>query len=638
MIMKDNIVQDIAYKLFLSNSDELEYELTEQELSFLNVEKSEGYCLMGGKLIFSSYEDRDHYVAHHYFSEIDSDCFDAEKIILQTAFCIWGKTFRGDRSTAGIFLSLYENKINIWQMLLSSERNQYEVTSLPDQFIKHSKKLDVNTLFKFFSAIHNKYNQYSGIFTLLEERLAKNPQKCHKIINIFHSDIKKETLHLYNIALFSLRKENYTSAIDILIDDIEKNDVILSPQALWIIGRFVEINNIEYRNNEIKLIIKEKITSPFTEISNAAIQAIVNTVDKIPDFCQIIHDLLKDKNIKVIVLLCQKIATAKKLQSHADFPDWINTICINSEYNIELRELIFHILSSLTEDETKHQLLINCLFVMIKNGSIVRKSQEIENFLYHTTKSSELMNKIFTLALIDDNPKITEFSQVLSKHLMVNNSSNSLSYSLPIINNFTERDLIFLVHRTLGYITNEKHLMSSILSLLNIDAANKRTDKIVLSVISNEIALDYPNYVIEVIRECKNKIRNKRNRTLKIYNEILVRTEDYLNSLKTHPRIKEFEPPSAYVLSFQKERNKVMAKTQEALNEDSLVFKIATRIQLKAGIASFYYNDNFGSGYSEPSYLYPFSSSYSLPRRYVMDNVGYELRTIMLKTAKKDTI
>ncbi|HCR1888361.1 TPA: hypothetical protein ONC26_004831, partial [Enterobacter roggenkampii] len=194
-------------------------------------EKSEGYSLKGGKLIFSSYEDRDHYVAHHYFSEIDSDCIDAEKIILQTAFCIWGKTFRGDRSIAGIFLSLYENKINIWQMLLSSERNQYEVTSLVDQFIKHSNNLDTNTLFNFFSAIHNKYNQHSGIFTLLGERLANNPQKCHKIITTFHSDIKKETLNLYNIALFSLRKENYTSAIDILLDDIEENDVILSPQA-----------------------------------------------------------------------------------------------------------------------------------------------------------------------------------------------------------------------------------------------------------------------------------------------------------------------------------------------------------------------------------------------------------------------
>ncbi|HCR2085430.1 TPA: hypothetical protein ONC91_004779, partial [Enterobacter hormaechei subsp. hoffmannii] len=245
-----------------------------------------------------------------------------------------------------------------------------------------------------------------------------------------------------------LRKENYTSAIDILLADIEENDVILSPQALWILGRYVEVNNIEYRNNEIKLIIQEKIASPVTDISNAAIQAIVNTVDKIPEFCEVILNLLKDKNIKAIALLCQKIATAKKLQSHADFPDWINIICINSGDDIELRGLILHILSSLTEDETKHHLLINCLFVMIKNASIVRKSQELESFLYHATKSTELMNEIFTLALIDDTPEISEFSQLLSTYLMVNDSSNSLSYSLPIINNFTERDFIFLVRRT----------------------------------------------------------------------------------------------------------------------------------------------------------------------------------------------
>ena len=373
-------------------------------------------------------------------------------------------------------------------------------------------------------------------------------------------------------------------------------------------------------------------------ISNAAIQATVNTVDKIPEFCQIIQRLLEDNHIKTAVSLCQRIATAKNLQSHADFPDWINTICINSGDDIELRGLIFHILSSLTEDETKHQLLISCLFVMIKNGSIVRKSQEIDNFLYNATKSSELTNKIFTLALIDDIPQIAEFSQLLSTHLMINDSDHLLNYSVPIINGFTERDFIFLVRRTLGFISNEKHLMSSILSLLNVDNANKRTGNLVLSVISNEIAMDYPNYVIDVIRECKNKIENKKNNALKIYDNILTHTENYLNSLKKYPRIKEFEPPSAYVLSFQKERDKVMAKNQEIINEDSFVFKIATRIPLKAGIASFYYNGDFGTSYSEPSYLYPFSSSYSLPRRYVMDNVGYEIRTVMFRTAKRDTI
>ncbi|EEJ2563723.1 hypothetical protein S657_000919 [Salmonella enterica subsp. enterica] len=636
--MKDNIVQNIAHKLFLARSDVLEHELTEQELSFLLKEESKGYCLKDNKLIFSSYEDRDHYVVRHYFSETDSDCADAEKTIIQTAFSIWEKSLRGDRSTAGLFLSLYEDKINVWQALLASERNQYEVTSLADQFIKHSRKIDINTLFNFFSVIYYKPNQYVGTFTLLGERLASNPKKCHEIINKFHSDIKQGTLHLYNIALFSLKKEDYASAIDILLDDIEKNDVILSPQALWILGRFVETNNIEYRNDEIKLIIKDKVASPVTDISNAAIQATVNTIDKIPDFCQIIHKLLKDNHIKARTLLCQRIAMAKNLQSHADFPDWINVICINSGDDVELRGLIFHILSSLTEDETKHQLLISCLFVMIKNGSIVKESQEIKSFLYNAAKSSELINKIFTLALIDDIPEIAEFSRLLSTHLMVNDSSHLLSYSLPIINNFTERDFIFLVRRTLGFIVNEKHLMSSILSLLDVDNANKRTDNLVLSVISNEIAIDYPNYVIDVIKECKNKIGNKKDHKLKIYDDILVHTEDYLNSLKKYPRRKEFEPPSAYVLSFQKERDKVMAKNQEICNEDSFLSTIATRIPLKAGIASFHYNDHFNTGYSEPSYLHPFSSSYSLPRRHVMDNVSYEIRTVMFRTAKKDTI
>ncbi|AYL64002.1 hypothetical protein N0P75_12395 [Citrobacter youngae] len=636
--MKNSIVQNIAHKLFLERTGSLEHELTEKEFTLLSEEESDDYYLKDNKLIFSSYENRDKYIVRHYCSTINFSDADIKEKILNVSFDIYTTGLRGDNSTAGLFLSQYEGKIDIWDMLTTSTRSHYETTSLADQFLKHTNNIETKVIFHFSSEIYNKFNGYIGTFSLFSDRLYEDTSKCHEIIKEFYLDIKQEVLFLYNISLFALQKHDYSSAIDILLGDIEKNDIILSPQALWILGRFVERNNIEYRNNEIKSAIKGKIASPVTDISNAAIQATVNTIEKIPEFCQIIHKLLKDNHIKATALLCQRIATAKNLQSHADFPDWINTICINSGDDIELRGLIFHILSSITEDETKHQLLISCLFVMIKNGSIVRKSQEIDNFLYNATKSSELTNKIFTLALIDDIPEIAEFSRLLSTYLMVNNSDHLLSYSLAIINDFTERDFIFLVRRTLGFISNEKHLMSSILSLLNVDNANKRTDNLVLSVISNEIATDYPNYVIDVIRECKNKIRNKKNRTLKIYDDILAHTEDYLNSLKKYPWRKEFEPPSAYVLSFQKERDKVMAKNQEISNEDSFLSKIATRIPLKAGIASFHYNDHFNTGYGEPSYLHPFSSSYSLPRRHVMDNVGYEIRTVMFKTAKRDTI
>lgn len=636
--MKDSIIQNIAHKLFLERTGSLVHELTEKELSHISEKYSDDYFTKDNKITFSSYENRDKYIVRYYLSTINISDEDVKEKILKLSFDIYTVGLRGDNSTAGLFLSQYEDEIDIWDMLTTSTRNHYETTSLADQFLKHTKNIETKVIFRFFSEIYNKSNGYIGTFSLFSDRLSEDTSKCHEIIKEFYLTIKQDVLFLYNIALFALQKYDYSSAIDILLGDIEKNDVILSPQALWILGRFVEINNIEYRNDEIKLIIKDKIASPVTDISNAAIQATVNTVDKIPEFCQIIHKLLIDNHTKAIALLCQRIAMAKNLQTHADFPEWINIICINSGDDVDLRGLIFHILSSLTEDETKHQLLISCLFVMIKNGSIVRKSQEIKSFLYKAEKSSELINKIFTLALIDDTPEIAEFSRLLSTHLMVNDSSHLLSYSLPIINSFTERDFIFLVRRTLGFIVNEKHLMSSILSLLNVDNANKRTDKLVLSVISNEIAIDYPNYVIDVIRECKNKIGNKKHHKLKIYDDILVHTEDYLNSLKKYPRRKEFEPPSAHVLSFQKERDKVMAKNQEISNEDSFLSTIATRIPIKAGIASFHYNERFNTGYSEPSYLHPFSSSYSLPRRHVMDNVGYEIRTVMFRTAKKDTI
>ncbi|MGV1620261.1 hypothetical protein ACVSSV_19340, partial [Klebsiella quasipneumoniae] len=185
-------------------------------------------------------------------------------------------------------------------MLTTSTRNHYETTSLADQFLKHTKNIETKVIFRFFSEIYNKSNGYIGTFSLFSDRLSEDPSKCHEIIKEFYLTIKQDVLFLYNIALFALQKYDYSSAIDILLGDIEKNDVILSPQALWILGRFVEINNIEYRNDEIKLIIKDKIASPVTDISNAAIQATVNTVDKIPEFCQIIHKLLIDNHTKAI--------------------------------------------------------------------------------------------------------------------------------------------------------------------------------------------------------------------------------------------------------------------------------------------------------------------------------------------------
>lgn len=635
--MKDNIVQNIAHKLFLASSDALEHELTEQELSLLLREKSKNYCLKDNKLIFSSYEDRDHHVVRHYFSEIDSDCVDAGEKIILTALNIWKNSLHGSRTTAGLFLSLYEDKIDIWQALLAFEGNQYKLRLLADQFIKYAKNLDIQTLFTFFSTIYKRNNRYIGKYSSLDERLTNTPQKCHEIINKFHSNIKSDTLHLYKIALLALKKVDYSIAIDILLCDTAKNDSVLSPQSLFILGSVVEKSDIKYRNSEIIKIIKNNISSPISTISNAAVEAAVFTIEKLSEIRFVIRKLLDSKNQTVIESLSNKLSTEKQLTSHADFPFWMSCICEAAIKNENLSGTIFDIFSFLTKDESKHNLLTDCLFIMIKNDSISEDSRAVEIFFNDVINYPALLNKLFTLTLIDENPKNTIFSCLVSTYLLVHRSKHILECSLDVINNLTEKDFIFLVRRILGFISNKSQLMSLILSLLKVKNSEKRTYTLVKEAILNEIAMDYPGYVIDEIVRHKKNIKDQRNKIKNLYNEILTEVENYISSFTVLPRIKELEPSSMLVHTFQKEKDKVMARKNDLMNEDSLVFQIASRIHLKAGIGSFHYNDYNDSGYSEPSYLHTFSNSYSLPRRYVMDNVGYDIHLSQFRCAKKDT-
>lgn len=635
--MKDSIIQNIAHKLFLERTDILEYELDEHELSLLLKENSDGYFLRDNKLIFSSYDARDYYVSCHYFSEIDSECIDAENIIVLTAFSIWEKSLRGDRKTAGLLLSLYEEKFDILQLLLTSERNPYDIISLADQFIKYVKNIDIQKLFNFFTAIYKEKNQYIGVYSSLEERLSNSPQKCQEIINKFHCDIQPDTTQLYNIALFSLKKQDYTTAIDTLIDDIEKNNNVLSPQSLWILGRIIERSDNKYRNDKIFDVIINNINSPIYQISNAAVQAAVDTVEKLSKIRLVIRNLLELNNKNVIYSLSMKLYTSRHLTSHTDFPFWINCICDAAVNNDDLSDSIFHILTYLTKDESKHELLIDCIFIMIRNNLASEKNKKIENFLYAIVSHHDLINKLFTLALIDENSKSPIFSSLLSTYLFVHRSVHTLEFSLETINNFTEKDFIFLVRRMLGFISNETQLTSLTLSLLKIKKPKKTTYTLVKEVIINEIAMDYPNYVHDEIKKLRSNTKGKPTKLINLYNEILSEIDSYISSFTALPRIKELESSSMLVRAFQKEKDKVMTRNNDTNTEQSFLFDIATKITLKAGIGSFNYDNYNNKGYSEPSYLHEFSSSYSLPRRYIMDNVGYNISLAQFRSAKKDT-
>ncbi|ECV3020853.1 hypothetical protein APL60_23715, partial [Salmonella enterica subsp. enterica serovar Hadar] len=147
-----------------------------------------------------------------------------------------------------------------------------------------------------------------------------------------------------------------------------------------------------------------------------------------------------------------------------------------------------------------------------------------------------LLNKLFTLTLIDENPETTIFSRLICTYLFVHRSTHLLECSPDVTNNFSKKDFIFLVRRILGFISNEAQLMSLILSLLKVKNAEKRTYDLVKAVIVNEMAMDYPGYVVDEIKCYRNALKSKRSNIKKLYDEILSVIENHITSFSTLPR------------------------------------------------------------------------------------------------------
>jgi hypothetical protein len=76
-----------------------------------------------------------------------------------------------------------------------------------------------------------------------------------------------------------------------------------------------------------------------------------------------------------------------------------------------------------------------------------------------------------------------------------------------------------------------------------------------------------------------------------------------------------------------------MNKSIEEAQKDSIFRQIATEIPIKAGIGTF----SFRNGtYSDTSFLKSFSHSVSLPRRYVLDSIGYDISRLYYRIAKRE--
>ena len=182
----------------------------------------------------------------------------------------------------------------------------------------------------------------------------------------------------------------------------------------------------------------------------------------------------------------------------------------------------------------------------------------------------------------------------------------------------------------LGVVLYGEQFLSLVISLLDIDEAEDRTYSFVEEVLINEVGQNFPSETIDRLNALKSENKNKKINAL--CDRVIGSIDAYFDALKELPRIKELIPSTDLIQRISKQRAKTMSKHQKSAHESSIFLQILSHIPLKAGRSNFSFYDG---EYREPTPLQLIEHSITLPRRHVLDSVGFEISRLRYKTYRK---
>ena len=191
-------------------------------------------------------------------------------------------------------------------------------------------------------------------------------------------------------------------------------------------------------------------------------------------------------------------------------------------------------------------------------------------------------------------------------------------------------DLLFLARRLVGYIYSEHSVISLAISLFNTRDLKGRIFPFLRSLLVDEIGYDYPHSMIEELTHLKNQIVDAESESF--ISTIIESIQARLTMAESLPPLNELRPPAELQRRLSRAYAKQMSKATKDARKNSLISQLATVISIKGGKGYFNFQDG---SYSEPSYLKTFSQSMTVPKRHVLDSVGYDIHLLQLRLAKR---
>jgi hypothetical protein len=600
------------------------------------------YQIDGDTVRFSSIEARNSVLAAHLFRENQAVHF-GEQDWVSLAHDLLVREI-GKDSAAGRLLALVHETCDVFKMAASvinrKSMKVFDVLYLVEASLPYLKDLPPDGIWDLCEAQHEltKDDAAAGVlFGNLIETLVGHPDVCRALHGRLRKEISAATANLHPTAILALAKSSPEEAFEFTLEDVKSLDPMLRAPAVRTLGRLIALSLVTPDSiPEAAGAVIENISHPEESVRRTAIWAAAGATHASDVFIESLSDLGAASNPDALAAIAESLSrNLPEMKDKPYFGKWVRFLCKLPSSSTGVIERFDHLLSRLLSDPDHQELAVSCLALWVcNNGSENPRDHYVPELFditsFELAKRPELLSQVITAWFLNDNRKLPAAAAGLLSRLGISGVESPV-FNTSILDTLDERDLLFLARRLVGFIFFEGPLLSLALSLFRTKNASQRVFGILYSLFVEELGYDYPTSTINALELLKS---TDADQDLKTFCTAVVEAiKGRMDSLAALPRLVELMPSSSLQRQFRKARARQMDASIENAKKGSLIRQIATEVSIKAGVGSFSFREGV---YTDTSYLKSLSHSVVLPRRYLLDSIGYERQLLMLRNVDRN--
>jgi hypothetical protein len=634
-----DLVGDSVLNLHSAGSFELTVTLPAR-ISSPPTELSNAAVIDGATLRFLSLDARNDFLAEYLFNKNQDQLQGSLHMWLVAGLDVWRKEIGNANSVSGRLLALVHESEDVFTIAaeaIGTEKMEvFDVLHVVEASLPYLSKIKPESIINLCKAQHEKTKNdlAAGMFfNKLEKLLVTLPETCRLIHLYLRTDISEATAALHPTVLLALASSSKREATTLAYEDARSEATTLRRAALWTLGLLLTSNHI---TNAILSAVSSTIISNMSDsdeqVRRTAIHAAVQAIIVTRKFDSTVLSLARSGNQDVLAALSH-VLFSTDMKNKSSFKKWVSLLCkLNRSAVGAIRNFDF-ILMQLSTDEAQQQFVISCLTEWIESDAKRSPSDKEWPKLFSSTVSriannNKLLSLIITQWLLSDSWGLASAASGMLSYLWAHNF-RSPEFSTSVLDTLDDKSLLYLARRMLGFIHSEDHLLSLTISLLKTKNRQARLFGLVHALLVDEVGADYPGSTVRMLEHAKTTAEPE---LISLYTSAIEKITHAMNEIETLPRIEELKPPPAFQREFAKANAKQMSSLMEEAQKESIFRQIATEIPIKAGKGWF----SFRNGeYTDTSNFQSLSHSVALPRRHVLDSVGYELSRLGMRLAKR---